>query len=177
LNYRLADAQGSSMSNPLLRPGEGRFERLKLADGRGKNPFAEPDQAQGNSAAEGVFAVAGAEDARPYVPQYDAQQEPRPRLLLLLGGLGWTGALLGGVSLVGIYDTGWVCPLLGVFPAAAGWLLAHFDLKAIETGAIDASAHRLTRRGLWLGVTALVACLAATVGMIFLERGLLPESL
>jgi hypothetical protein len=55
--------------------------------------------------------------------------------------------------------------------------LAHFDLKAIETGAIDASAHRLTRRGLWLGVTALVACLAATVGMIFLERGLLPESL
>jgi len=165
------------MSNPLLRPGDERFRRPQLADEQGKNPFAEAGGPQGQAAAADAFAVSGAEDARPYVPQYGVQQEPRPRLLLALGSLGWLGALLGGVSLVGLYDTGWICPLLGVGPAAAGWLLAHSDLKAIEAGAIDASAHRLVSRGLWLGVTALVACLAATVGMIFLERGLLPESL
>jgi hypothetical protein len=165
------------MSNPLLRPNDGRFQPPNLADEEGKNPFAEAESPQGESGGTDVYAATAAGDARPYVPQYDVQQEARPRLLLSLSGLGWLGGLLGGVSLVGLYDTGWICPLLGVGPAAAGWLLAHSDLKAIEAGAMDASAHRQAHRALWLGVTALVACLAATVGMIFLERGLLPESL
>jgi hypothetical protein len=165
------------MPNPFLRPSDPRFRKADLRDEAGKNRFAEEQQPAESAAGDDRFQATADTDPRPFRPRYDVQQEPRTRLLTSLGVAGWMAASLGAASLTGLIDSGWICPLLGVAPAAAGWLLARQDLEAIESGAIDSSASRGTRRAHWLALTALVAALAITIGMIFLQMSLLPEGL
>lgn len=165
------------MSNPILRPNDPRFQRPTLQDAEGKNRFAETAEVAAEVVGNEPFAPPADGEARPFVPQYEEQQQPRAGLLLLLALLGWAGAALGVVSLTGLYDSGWICPLLAIAPAAAAWLLAHQDLRAIEVGAIGSAAYRATRRAHWLGATALAAALATTIGMILLARNFLPEGL
>ena len=83
----------------------------------------------------------------------ETQQQPRTALLLLLGGLAWAAAGVGVMSLAGLFGLGWISPLLGLGPGAAGWLLAHSELKAIGLGAISADAATQTRHAYWLGLT------------------------
>ena len=52
--------------------------------------------------------------------------------------------MVGAVSMTGLFAIGWMAPLLGAGPAAAGWLLAHEDLNAIRLGAIAAEATKGT---------------------------------
>jgi hypothetical protein len=174
------------MSNPLLRPNDPRFQKPQLSSGADKNPFAEPvdppdkaatsDRGPPSSAEPNVFAPFGsADEPRPYAPAYTAQQNARTPLLLFLGILGWCAALIGAVSLTGIFDIGWLAPLLGLGPSAAGWLLAHEDSKAIRVGAISADAQPFIRQAFWLGLTGLIACAGIVAAMIFREMHFLPD--
>jgi hypothetical protein len=165
-----------TMSNPLLRPNDPRFQKPELRDSDGKNRFGEAanDQDTANAVDE-VFAAAVDADARPYLPQYEAQQPSRANLLLILGGFGWAAVVAGGISLVGVFDIGWLSPLLGVFPAGAAWFLAHAEMKAIQTGAIDGRNQSPVLHAFWLGLTSLLACLAIVVAMIYRQMHFLPD--
>jgi hypothetical protein len=164
------------MSNPLLRPNDPRFRKGEIADAQGKNRFGEEAQPSGAPQEENaIYAVSAGDEARPYAPQYEVQQAPRSALLLLMAALGWVGAIIGAISSTGIITSGWICPLLGAAPAAAAWLLAHEDLKALHLGAIDATARPQTRLALWLGASALIACLAITGSMIYRGLSFLPD--
>jgi hypothetical protein len=164
------------MSNPLLRPNDPRFRKGELVDPQGKNRFG--DEAQPSAAPQeqdAIYAVSAGDEARPYAPQYEVQQAQRSTLLLLMAALGWVGAIIGAVSSTGIITSGWICPLIGAAPAAAAWLLAYEDLKALSLGAIDPTARPQTRLALWLGATALIACLAITGSMIYRRLSFLPD--
>ena len=156
------------MSNPLLRPNDPRFQKPDVRDAEGKNRFAEAGEKRDPTAKSGdVYAATSTEDARPFDPRYEAQQRSRAVLWLFLGGIGWGAALVGMVSLLGLYDTSWISPLLGLVPAGAGWLLAYEELKAIRTGAIASEAAPRTRHALWLGFTAVLACGSLIIAMIY----------
>ena len=164
------------MSNPLLKPNDPRFRKEDLVDAEGKNRFG--DETKSSAAAkddQAVYAASVTDEARPYAPQYEAQQASRAGLLLLMAALGWAGALIGAVSITGIFASGWICPLLGAAPAAAAWLLAHEDLKALSLGAIDPAARPQTRLAIWLGASALFACLGIVASMIYRGLSFLPD--
>ena len=77
------------MSNPLLKPNDPRFQKPDIRDTVGKNRFADGSQQQNPPAgAEDVFSAA-TDEARPFVPKYEAQEHSRPTLLFVLGGVGW----------------------------------------------------------------------------------------
>jgi hypothetical protein len=166
------------MSNPLLKPNDPRFQKPELRDEAGKNRFGEGPQPEQTPQSESeVYAAAATDEARPFVPRYEAQQQPRTGLLLLFGGLSWAAAALGAISLTGAFSLGWILPLLGIGPGAAAWFLAYEDLKAIRVGAITADARSQTRHAVWLGVTALLACLAIVAAMIYRQMHFLPDVL
>src|SRR5262245_35755601 len=103
------------MSNPLLRPNDPRFQKRDIRDAEGKNKFAEAgDEANSPETGRDVYAAVAGDDVRPFVPKYEVQQRSRARLLLFLGGLGWAAALVGATSLAGLFDIGWLSPLLGI---------------------------------------------------------------
>jgi hypothetical protein len=164
------------MSNPLLRPNDPRFRKPDIRDAEGKNQFADgrhpADEAQTKA---DLYAAAATDDPRPYEPKYEVHQQPRSGLLLVLGSVGWVGAVMGTLSLIGIFDSGWICPLLGLGPAAAAWLLGYEDLKAIEVGALDEPARPETRLATWIGFLALVACLSIVGWMIYRQMNFLPD--
>jgi hypothetical protein len=165
------------MSNPLLNPNDPRFRKPQLGGPGAENPFSEKApsaQAPTESSPRDLYS-ATSDDPRPYTPQYAAQQRPRYQLLFILGGLGWGAAVIGAVSMTGIFEIGWMAPLLGAGPAAAGWLLAHEDLKAIRLGAIPSAAHPPTRHAFWLGLTGLIACLGVVAGMVAQQMHALPD--
>jgi hypothetical protein len=162
------------MSNPLLRPNDPRFQKTDVHDAEGKNRFGESEQRE-EVAPSDIYAAAATDEARPFAPQYEVQQRSRATLLLWLGGLGWFAASLGAVSYTGLFDIGWVAPLLGLAPAAAAWFLAYEDLKAIRVGAIDEAALSPTRHAFWLGVSGLVACAAIIAAMIYHQMRFLPD--
>jgi hypothetical protein len=164
------------MSNPLLNPNDPRFLKPVIGSGQA-NPFSDSKQASQSASGHEPSAIyhPTGDDPRPYTPQYAAQQRPRYRLLLMLGGLGWGAAVVGAISMTGVFDVGWIAPLLGAGPAAAGWLLAHEDLKAIRLGAIIAAAQQPTRHAFWLGLTGLIACLSVVAGMIAQQMHALPD--
>jgi hypothetical protein len=173
-----------AMPNPLIKPNDPRFNKPLLADEQGKNPFAEPLAEKATTTGRGsdsaqeanVFAAAAPGDEnRPYVPAYTAQQQPRVGLLLTLGILGWAASIPGAISLAGLWDIGWLAPLLGLGPAGACWLLAYEDLRAIRVGAIAAEAYRPTRHAFWLGITGLLACGGVVGAMIFRKMNFLPD--
>jgi hypothetical protein len=175
--------QRQPMSNPLLKPNDPRFQKPQVE--AEANPFAESPAERASAGGPGsaveeqnVFApAAGAGDDRPFVPAYTAQQQPRFPILLVLGAVGWFAAVLGAIALAGLFDIGWLAPLLGLGPAGAAWLLAHEDLKAIRAGAIAAEAHQATRHAFWLGLTGLLACAGIVAAMIFREMHFLPDVL
>jgi hypothetical protein len=156
------------MSNPLLRPNDPRFQKPDVRDAEGKNRFGETAEVGNPASSTGdVFAAAAAGEARPFEPRYEAQQRSRAVLWLFFGGIGWGAGLVGLVSLLGLYDTSWISPLLGLIPGGAGWLLAYEELKAIRTGAIASEAAPRTRHALWLGFTAVLACGSLVVAMVY----------
>jgi hypothetical protein len=164
------------MSNPLIKPNDPRFQKPDIRDPGGKNRFGESEQPTEEAPPQHEAYSAGASDeARPFVPHYEAQQRSRSRMWLVLGGLGWGAAVLGGVSLAGLLPLGWICPLLGVGPAGSAWLLAYEELKAIRVGAIDDSARPRTQHAFWLGFTGLVACLAVVAAMLYRKMNFLPD--
>jgi hypothetical protein len=163
------------MSNPLLRPNDPRFQKPDVRDEAGQNRFAENEQATNPAAGEDVFAAAAVDDARPFVPRYEAQQQPRTPLLFLLGGLGWAAAAIGAISLTGVFDLGWISPLIGIGPAAAAWFLGYGELSAIHLGAITEDARSQTQYALWLGITALLACFAVVAAMLYRQMHFLPD--
>jgi hypothetical protein len=163
------------MSNPLLRPNNPRFKRADVRDAAGRNPFAEGDEAlEKPKAGGGTYSSSATDDARPFVPRYEVQQRSRAGMLLFLGGMGWGTALVGAVSIAGLFDLGWIGPLLGVGPTAAAWLLARGELMAIQIGAMDASERPRARHAFWLGLTGLIACVMVVMAMIYRQMNLLP---
>jgi hypothetical protein len=163
------------VSNPLLKPEDPRFRKPEIRDTTGKNRFAEGESQVGEGHADDVYAAGPSDEPRPFVPRYEAQQRPQYPLLMLLGGLGWLAAAIGAVSLTGLFAIGWICPLIGIAPAAAGWLLAHEDMKAIRVGAIAAEATPPTRHAFWLGLGGLIACLGVVAAMIYRQMNFLPN--
>jgi hypothetical protein len=164
------------MSNPLLKPNDPRFRQPELRDESGQSRFAEEPAAKASDSAErsDVFAAAKGE-ARPFDPRYEAQQVPRTGLLYLLGGLGSIGAAIGVLALLGLTDTGWICPLLGLGPAGAAWLLAWEDMKAIRTGAMTEQARPAVRLAMSIGLLAFFACAAIVASMIYRQMTFLPD--
>ena len=164
------------MSNPLIKPNDPRFRKPEISDAEGKNRFGESEQPVEEAPPQYEAYSAGAGDeARPFVPHYEAQQRSRGGLWLVLGGLGWGAAVLGGVSLAGWLPLGWICPLLGAGPAGTAWLLAYEELKAIRVGAIEEAARPRTQNAFWLGCTGLVACLAVVAAMVYRKMNFLPD--
>jgi hypothetical protein len=164
------------MSNPLLRPNDPRFRRAPIEDAAGKNPFAEGQPASaGAPSSDDLFAPSGGADARPFQPQYLAQQPARAGLFIVLACLGWMGAVLGAASLAGLFTAGWICPLLGAAPAAAAWLLAYEELKSIKLGAIDVVHRPRSRLAMVLGLSSFAACLAVVGSMVYRQMNFLPE--
>jgi hypothetical protein len=164
------------MSNPLLRPNDPRFRKPELRDESGTNPFAEPGAKPaeaGPQPAGDVFAATA--DERPYQPKYEAQQQSRGGLLLLLGATGWLAAFFGVLSMADVVAMGWIGPLIGVAPAGAAWFLAYEELKAVRHGAIDIEARSRLRSAFWLGLLGLLACLAIIAAMIYQQMNFLPD--
>jgi hypothetical protein len=163
------------MSNPLLKPNDPRFQKPDLRGAAGENRFGDAEPASDKAAGESIFAAAAVEDARPYDPKYEAHQKSRGGLLLTLAGVGWVCGVLGSFSFTGFFSLGWLLPLLGIVPSAAAWLLAHEELKTIQTGAISDDARPDTRRAYWLGLVGLAICLAVTAAMIWQGLTFLPD--
>jgi len=164
------------MSNPLLRPNDPRFQKPQIRDEVGKNRFGEAEEQTEPQAGTDILAAPATDEARPFVPTYEATQEPR-RWLIPLGILGWLGAAIGAVSLTGIWKVGWICPLLGVGPAAAAWLLAHEDLKATDSGAIKNENRPRVLLIFWFGLGAFIACLLIVAAMVYRQANFLPDLL
>jgi hypothetical protein len=164
------------MSNPLLKPNDARFQPADISDAAGNNRFSEKTQPpNGPAAGAELFAASSDDEARPFVARYEVQQQSRPGLLFVLGAMGWAAAAVGAVSLTGLFDIGWICPLLGVIPAGAAWLLAHEELKQISAGVIAAQARAAARHAYWLGLTALVMCATMVAAMIYQSMNFWPD--
>src|SRR5437870_2413635 len=164
------------MSNPLLKPNDPRFQKPDIRGTEGKNRFSEGSQAPSSAPGGGqIYSAAATDEERPFVPKYDVQQRSRPTILFVMAGVGWGAAMVGAVSLTGIFDVGWISPLLGVVPAGAAWLLAHEELKAIAAGVIAAEAREKSRHAYWLGLMALIMCLTMVAAMIYRRMHFLPD--
>ena len=90
-------------------------------------------------------------------------------------GVGWAAACVGAVSLTGLFDFGWISPLLGVVPSGAAWLLAHEELKAVSAGVIATEAREKSRHAYWLGLMALIMCVTVIAAMIYRGLHFLPD--
>jgi hypothetical protein len=166
----------SPMSNPLLKPNDPRFQKPEVRDAEGKNRFGEgPQQGAAPQQSADIYQAPAADEARPFEPRYEAQQEPRTWLLFLLGGLAWVAAAVGTVSLTGLLDLGWISPLVGLVPGGSAWFMAYEELKAIRVGAITSNARSQTLYAFWLGLTALLACVGIVAAMIYRKMHFLPD--
>ena len=172
--------------NPLLRPGDPRFQRPPLRDAAGNNAFADPEApvpaepADGqpisvpppSANAENLFsppsAVAGEEHA--YQPHYETTHPHRGVLLLVLSVLG----LVGDAALLLVF-TGGLFGLVGlaaIIPAAAALLLGRADLAGMRQGAVDSTGRQQTLVATWLALAgcalylAVLATAAAFFGLI-----------
>ena len=164
-----------SMSNPLIHPDDPRFQRRNVLDAAEKNPFAdEVGPTRDRAPAGDVYTTSVDGDAQPFAAQYPVQQISRARLLMFLGGVGWGAAAVGALSFTGWFDAGWLCPLIGIAPSAAAWLLAHEELKAVRLGAINSEAQPQAKQAFWLGATGVLACVGVLAAMIAWEMRLLP---
>ena len=168
------------MSNPLLRPNDPRFQKPSIADAEGQNRFAEEsglaDEAEqrATQAAGNQYAAAGSE-ASPYQPRFEATQQGRAGMLLLLAVMGLAGTVFGVLSILNILQAGSIVPLIAIAPAMAAWLLGHGDLNAIRVGAIDESHRPGTRLAYWLGLFGVLGCAGMLATMIYRQLDFLPS--
>ena len=166
------------MSNPLIKPNDPRFQKPSIVDAAGQNRFGE-GQADAESGGEGgagdAFAAGESAGARPYQPQYEVTQQSRSGVLLTIAGLGWGGAVIGIVALLGIFPMGYFMTMISVVPATTAWLLAYQDLKTMQLGAMDDAGRPRTRLAYWLGLSGLLACALIVATMIWREMNLLPD--
>jgi hypothetical protein len=166
------------MSNPLLKPGDPRFQQPAIVDAAGQNRFAEGDGAgdapPSQRSQEDVYAATPATSEAPYQPRYETTAQARGIILLVLALVGLGGATAGMTSLTGIMLTGWIFPLCAFFASGSAWLLAFGDLREMASGARDEEGRPLTLIAMWLGVIGLVACIGSVVSMIWLGLSLLP---
>ena len=103
---------------------------------------------------------------------------PRSILVTLPAAVAVAGVValaVGALSLTGLVQVGWICPLLGLAPAATAWLLAFEDLKAIADGAIEPEARPRTHLAMWLGIAGVIACGAVVASMIYRTMNFLPD--
>ncbi len=167
----------TSMSNPLIKPNDPRFQKPSIVDPAGQNRFAEgaagADKSPG--AAGDAFAAGRAADARPYQPQYEVTQQSRGGTLVTIACFGFAGVVLGLIALLGIFPTGYFGTLIAVVPAATAWLLAYQDLKTMQLGAMDDSGRKRTQLAYWLGLFGLIACVGIVATAIWRELNLLPD--
>ena len=164
------------MSNPLIKPGDPRFQRQSLQGAGGENPYADKiEQTDSERNDTDAYEAGGDVGDRPFLPRYEVQQQSRSALLLVLASAGWAGAIVGAIALSGIWPVGWVCPLLGAPPAAAAWLLAWEYLKAVNAGAIDEGARPRLRLAMVLGWSAVLACLGIVGAMVYRQMNFLPD--
>jgi hypothetical protein len=170
------------MSNPLLNPGNPRFQKPLVIDAAGQNRFAdqETDEAAepgDASAAAGAYEATSATSQRPFEPRYEATAQSRETILLIVASLGLAGAACGATSIMGILITGWLLPLCAIFAAGTAWVLAYKDLGEMYLGGRDDSGRSPTLLALWMGVFGMLACIASVVWMIVLGMGPLPDIL
>jgi hypothetical protein len=164
------------MSNPLLRPSDDRFQRPDVRDAGGKNRFSDEASAAGaDLPANDAYASSASDEAQPYAARYSVQQTSHATFFLFLGGIAWGAAAMGAFSFTGLFDVGWLAPLIGVVPAGAAWLLAHEELKAIRAGAISSAAQPQARQAFWLGLLGLLACFGVVAAMISRAMHWLPD--
>src|SRR5687767_4815216 len=125
------------MSNPLIRPGDPRFQKPDIVDAQGQNRFGETQTSDesGESSPSDAFAAGASGEDRPYQPKYEVTQKSRSGVLLLIASLGLAGALTGIVALLDVFPMGYFVTLICVVPAATAWLLAYEDLKTMRLGA------------------------------------------
>ena len=172
--------------NPLLRPGDPRFQRPPLRDEAGNNRFADPEApvpavpADGqplsasppSAQADNLFAppsaVTGEEHA--YQPHYDTTHPHRGILLLVLAVAG-----LAGDAAFLLLFTGGMIGVVGfaaIVPSGVAFVLGRADLAGIRQGAIDPAGGQLTQIAMWLGLAgcllyvAILAIAAAFLGLI-----------
>ncbi len=166
--------------NPLLRPGDPRFQRPPVRDGDGNNVFADPDApvpaepadgqplppASRSESADNIFAppAAAVPDGPVYQPQYQTTHSHRGVLLLVLGVAG----LAGDAALL-LAFTGSVFGMSGlaaIVPAGAAFLLGRADLAAMKQGAVDPAGRSQTQAAMWLGLAGCILYLAAVVATV-----------
>jgi hypothetical protein len=168
------------MSNPLIRPNDPRFQKPSIADAQGQNRFAE-DLGLADQAAKAAEQAAGnqfssaASEATPYRPRFEATQQGRAGLLLVLAVLGLTGTMFGALSILNILQAGSIVPLIAIAPAMAAWLLGHADLNAIRAGAIDEGHRPGTHLAYWLGLLATLGCVGMLATMVYRQLDFLPS--
>jgi len=170
------------MSNPLLKPGDPRFQQPSIVDAAGQNRFSDTEQGDAEQASDQAggadsYAATPATSERPFEPHYETTAQSRELVLLVLAGIGLAGAACGASSLSGILITGWLLPLCAVFAAGPAWILAYNDLREMRTGGRDAAGRPPTLLAMWLGVGALLACIASVATMMWLGMGPLPDFL
>jgi len=170
------------MSNPLLKPGDPRFQQPLLIDAAGQNRFADTEQAdaaqtQDPAAAADSYSATPATSELPFEPHYETTAQSREVILMVLAGVGLAGAACGASSLSGILLTGWLMPLCAVFAAGPAWLLAYGDLREMRTGGRDAAGRTLTLLAMWLGVGGVLACIGSVAWMMWLGMSPLPDIL
>ena len=181
------------MSNPLLRPGDPRFQRPPLRDEAGNNVFADPDAPVPAEAADGqplapsprrenagnVFAPPSATTEGPvYQPQYATTHAHRGILLLVLAIVGLAGD--GALLLIFTGSMFGIAGLAAIMPAGIAFLLGRADLTAMRQGAVDSAGRTQTLVAMWLGLAgallyfAVLAVAAAFIGLIvrlFVQNG------
>ena len=164
------------MPNPLLKPGDPRFQPSQIDAQDGQNRFADQAASETAPAANGdPYQTGAATDARPFEPHFESHQTPRLQLLIFLCIGAWLGAGLGALSLAGIFAVGWICPLLGLGPAAAASFIAYEDLKAIASGAIGEEHFAAVNKACYAGVSSLLACASVIGLMIYYQMQFLPD--
>lgn len=171
------------MSNPLLRPGDPRFQRPPLRDEAGNNVFADPDAPIPAEAADGqplapsprsenaanVFAPpSGTTEVGPvYQPQYATTHAHRGILLLVLAIVGLAGD--GALLLIFTGSMFGIAGLAAIVPAGIAFLFGRADLTAMRQGSVDPSGRPQTLVAMWLGLAGAVLYLAiVAVAVVFI---------
>lgn len=165
------------MSNPLLRPGDPRFQKPTVVDASGANRFAEaPEVAEAEGANGDLYSAGGSLD-KPYQPEYETTARPRGGLLLVLASFGLAGAATTVVSMTGVLVMGWILPLCTLPMSAAAVYLALEELKLMKLGAMEDSGRTTTRLALWIGLVGVAASLLTIAAMIWMGLSFLPDVL
>ncbi len=165
------------MSNPLIRPGDPRFQRPPLHDEAGKNRFADDAPPASHSDAVGdpaarpigdVFATPQPSEEPAYRPQYVSDQPSRRRTMLALATLSLAADAASMVAILGErWTASTVLLFAGIVTGSVAWYLATDELSAIKAGVMPAE-HRPAA---WTGLA--LASLGVLLGLAFVATAVL----